>query len=206
MMELTNVDLPTFGRPTIAISGVDMCKNTQIKLNDINSTNTNIWYDNQTEYQPNNINVKSELLNNIDYTTLTGKTGKIDLKTFNSVQQKITNISVVDITPDSGNDLVIGDVLTIDKSKFKSVISEKFEYYFVKTTTKSPAGVTLNNNTNESRFSLKVVRDGGSYSHEFLNDVEAKGVQVGTQITIKGSALGGTDVTNDRFDLCSTCD
>jgi len=172
-------------------------KNTELKINDINSTNTNIWYDNQVEYQPNNINVKSETLKNIDYTTVIGKTGKIDFKTFNSVQHKTTNISVVDITPDSGNDLVIGDVLTIDKSKFKSVISEKFEYYFVKTTTKSPAGVTLNNNTNESRFSLKVVRDGGSYSHEFLNDVESKGVAVGTQITIKGSVLGGTDVTND---------
>lgn len=174
-------------------------KNTETKINDINSINTNIWYDNQVVFSPNNINVKSESLTQIDYTTDSGKTGKIDFDTFTSVQQKKTNIIVKDITPGTGTgqDLVVGDTLTIDKSKFKSAISEKFEYYFVKTQNASISGVTLSNNSNGSRFSLKVVRDGNLYSHEFLTNVEAKGVDPGDQITIKGSALGGVDITND---------
>jgi len=174
-------------------------ENAELKINEIKSTNTNIWYNTQSEYNPDNINVKSELLNNIDYTTQTGKTGTIDFKTFNSVLNTTTNISVGDITPDStsGNELVVGDVIVIDKSKFTSVVSEKFEYYFVKTTTKLPTGVTINNNSNDSRFSLKVVRDGSTYTYEFLNDVDAKGVVIGTEITIDGSVLGGIVSTND---------
>jgi hypothetical protein len=174
-------------------------RDTQTKIGNMNSINTNIWYDNTIEYQPNTINVKSESLKNIDYTTAGGKIGKIDLDTYNSVEQKTTNISIVDITPDSGtaNDLVVGDVLTIDNSNFNSVIPEKFEYYFVKSSSQAIPSVSLNNNANSSRFSLKVVRDGNSYTHEFLTDIEAKGVAVGDQITIKGSALGGTDTTND---------
>ena len=170
---------------------------TEFNINDINSAKTNIWYNSTSEYQPSNINVKSEILNNIDYTTDTGKTGKIDIQTFNSVINTTTTTIIGDITPTVGEELDVADVVIIDKSKFTSSISKKFEYYFIKTANDKPTGVTFSARANETRFSLKVVRNDNSYSYEFTNDVPTKGAKDNTEIKIKGSVLGGLDVDDD---------
>jgi hypothetical protein len=174
-----------------------------INEDNINSNETNIWYGSTSTFNPTNINVKSSLKQLVAYEVVvpsgTNKTGKIDIKNFNSVLHNASNTVINNVVPDAGsdNELVINDVLIINKSNFEEITIEKFEYLFFKSVNTSIPGVTLSNRANPSRFSLKVSRDSDVYTYEFTNDIETKGLLDGDTITILGSYLGGIDSTND---------
>jgi len=174
-----------------------------INEDNINSNETNIWYGSTSTFNPATINVKSSLKQLVPYEVVvpsgTNKTGKIDIKNFNSVLHNASNTVINNVVPDAGsdNELVINDVLIINKSNFEEITIEKFEYLFFKSVNTSIPGVTLNNRANPSRFSLKVSRDSDVYTYEFTNDIETKGLKDNDTITILGSQLGGIDSTND---------
>lgn len=169
----------------------------------IDSTDTGIWYETQTSFDPANISVKSESQQDIDYEVTvpggTNKTGQISINYFHSPIHSITTNIVQNVKPSTGSDheLADGDVLVLDNTEFESSMAPTFEYFFTKTENGRPPGIEISANVSASRFSLKVTRNGSTYTHEFTNDVPTKGLADADFITVKGSALGGVDGTND---------
>ena len=181
-------------------------KEEQLTINEknIDSNETNIWYESTSIYNPININVKSSLKTSVPYEVVvpsgTNKTGTIDIENFTSTLHTTTNTIIDNIVPAAGsdNELVINDVLTVDKTNFEHITIKKYDYYFHKPSSSAVPGVTVTTGSaTEARFSLKVSRDGAVYTYYFTDDIATKGLSDGDTITISGSQLGGVDGAND---------
>jgi len=175
-----------------------------INENNIDSNDTNIFYETTALFNTDSINIKQSPKSSIAYEVAvpggTNKTGTIDFSNFSSSFHKKTNVVVDNIVPTTGanNELVINDILTIDKSNFEDITINQYDYYFYKPYPAAIAGVTITSGAvSNSRFSLKVSRNLDTYTYLFTNDIATKGLRDGDTITISGAQLGGVDGTND---------
>ena len=178
----------------------------EINETNINSSSLQVFLKKSSQFDPDNILIKSGLLSNVSYEVDvplgTNKTGKIDIVFFYNSNTSNDQYSVVDIKPNSGsnNKLNKNDTLTIDKSSFEEITPSNFEYYFFKDENAVPRQVSITTggggNSNQIRYGFKVIRTNTTYDIEFLPD-ETKNFAVGDEIIIKGNYLGGKTTDND---------
>jgi hypothetical protein len=178
----------------------------EINETNINSSSFQVFLKKSSEFDPDNILIKSGVLSNVSYVVDvplgTNKAGKIDVAFFYNSNTSTDQYAVVDIKPDSGSDnkLNKNDTLTIDKNSFEEITPSDFEYYFFKEENGVPKQVFITTgpggNSNQIRYGFKVIRSNTTYDIEFLPD-ETKNFTVGDQIIIKGNYLGGENSTND---------
>ena len=178
----------------------------EINETNINSSSFQVFLKKSSEFDPDNILIKSGVLSNVSYVVDvplgTNKTGKIDVAFFYNSNTSTDQYAVVDIKPSSGSDnkLNKNDTLTIDKSSFEEITPSDFEYYFFKEENAVPKQVSITTgaggNSNQIRYGFKVIRSNTTYDIEFLPD-ETKKFTVGDEIIIKGNYLGGKTTDND---------
>lgn len=180
----------------------------QSEINEINvnSSSFQVFLKKSSEFDPDNILIKSGVLSNVSYVVDvplgTNKTGKIDIAFFYNSNTSTEQYAVVDIKPDTGsnNKLNKNDTLTIDKASFEEITPSDFEYYFFKEENAVPRQVSITTgaggNSNLIRYGFKVIRTNTTYDIEFLAN-ETKNFTVGDEIIIRGSYLGGKTPDND---------
>lgn len=159
-------------------------------------------------FDPDNIPVLSEPVKTFNYKVNvpsgTNKEGTIDITYFNSTQENkrfaiVSNIKPKDIT--TTHKINQNDVLIIDSALIQHLTPDEFEYFFTKASTQIGQGITLTSITPstdaDKRIGLKVLRKPTSYEVFLLPDIDSTKFEVGDQITIDGSVLGGATSTND---------
>jgi len=186
----------------------------QKTFGEVNSSEQRVFYDVDGAFDNTSIHLKSQS-KKVDYTVPvpsgTDKTGKIEIRHFNSVKEKQAFVSVFNIEPTDATDahkLFKSDILEINPSEFETILPNPFEYIVVKATPKPPGKTDIKHSSialtgpqiNSMTYAIKIIRNGTSYDYELLD--RPKNFINDTIIEIDGELLGGkTGVNNLKITI-----